>query len=656
MPRVKEYYFYIIIAIVGFIGAWQYLNINQQNQFYFQFHFEPAVLKTCGYPFARIIPKQPEALYNFLHGKSQHFDCKELPKKFNVNKNVAVNAWYYMVYSVVQIWKIMGISWSAVNIIIALLLSISLMLAFALYRKVMNPYYALIGVIAFASLPPFYHQLLNFRDFGKIPFFLATFLILTHMITSKELTWKKLLFLSLLLGVVIGIGYGFRHDIYITIPFVIVTFLFLLPIYGKVSIIRNILMLMISLVILFALSLPLASKSAKIGSCFWHVPVVSQSHVVGTHLNIKPAIFNVGYTYLDEYAYVLASAKAKHYIVPCSLAYDRITRDMYLNYFKTFPANFIVRAYKSIILILRPYGLILIGIALIWLVTIDLRYAISALLFVLYFFGYPSVYFIPRHYAYLYFWFWLPIGAIFSFFTLKYQNKEKIIMADFRQIRTTIKKIILFFAVTFILLSLLLWVTRFWQINNVKKIITAYQKTKSKQLKYQLNYTDITGHNISNLRQTDHIKQSANLIFKWPNDLIKVNPSHNITPQVNYKILKVVIDNKLCQHQKIPIALKYYTNKYWYQFSVALMPLYPDEKYTYYFPVFFIRGDLTPAGVDTKENNQNTLVYPQSLFIAKSNLHCLKSVNTILTKNLPYPFYWIQVPETLHSNYYYEKL
>lgn len=123
----------------------------------------------------------------------------------------------YLLYGVGLTWRLLGISWDGVKIFEAFLYAMTAAVAFGLLRLGMNRLISLLGTAVFMLSPPLLVVLPSLRDFGKVPFILGAVLIMAFLIKNR-VAGRQLWLMAGLLGIVIGIGLGFRQDLLVPVP------------------------------------------------------------------------------------------------------------------------------------------------------------------------------------------------------------------------------------------------------------------------------------------------------------------------------------------------------------------------------------------------------------------------------------------------------
>ena len=195
--------------------------------------FIPAIMMNAGHGFSNIDPTTVPELRTFLDFQQPAFNIQNIPENI---ESVPLHPYQefhrYLIYSVALIWRIQGVTWDAVKTLLLIYLFLTCLGVYGICRLAMHPLLALLTVIAFSSLTgrsqPHSPIL---RDFAKAPFILGTAYFLA-CIVFKENTRAKFFVKVLLVGLLLGLGMGFRRDVMIFLPISII-FLFFGAIKGS---------------------------------------------------------------------------------------------------------------------------------------------------------------------------------------------------------------------------------------------------------------------------------------------------------------------------------------------------------------------------------------------------------------------------------------
>ena len=173
--------------------------------------FGPAVLFATGHGFANAAVIIPE-LEAFLNQQTGRFSADQLPEEFPLaGLNPTQRMHPYLMYLLGACWRIFGISWTVVQGILIVFFCITVVLAYGLFRLGMNRFLSAAAALLFLLAPTTFTILPALRDFSKAPFILGVILILGRLVKAPP-TRRGFLGLSALLGLIIGIGLGFRFD------------------------------------------------------------------------------------------------------------------------------------------------------------------------------------------------------------------------------------------------------------------------------------------------------------------------------------------------------------------------------------------------------------------------------------------------------------
>jgi len=441
----------VVLALFGAAFAVSLTAMRQFREagvepFFYQSNFEPAVMLACGRGFG-IAASPPQELTDFLLVKRDHFDCALLPGSTAIQPlTSAANAnWYYLYGAAAGVWTLAGVSWTALDTLVSLMGGVSAIMLFGLFRTVagraVSVAFALILVMSPANLT----RLLSLRDYSKAPFVLAAILILVVMLL-RPWSHPRMLALAGLYGAVVGFGYGFRTDLAVMVPFGAVVVALFPPGALRANWLRNGQAAGVLLAAFAVVASPVIG-GLKFGGCQFHFSLLGLTTPLTQELRLTAPIYRFGDQLTDEFIEVKAADFASRVLdapVPawCSAEYDNATGQLYTAMATTFPADLVVRAYASVLMILRvglavpemmqpmapfpanaaasagyaiinrvtsllaPAGplLVLVALGMAWAQSVRLGLALSV--FVLFLGGYPAIRFEERHWFHLRFLPW----------------------------------------------------------------------------------------------------------------------------------------------------------------------------------------------------------------------------------------------------------
>jgi hypothetical protein len=154
-------------------------------------------------------------LERFAQQQQMTLDAGDLPDPLTVKE---VTPWEkrhrYLLTLVSLVWRVTGVTWLAVKGILAVALALTLVLVYGVMRQGMGRILSLTATYFFLTTPNLIFNTTSVRDFLKVPFFYAILLILGWLVRNPP-RGIRFLAVAALLGSLIGLGLGFRHDILI---------------------------------------------------------------------------------------------------------------------------------------------------------------------------------------------------------------------------------------------------------------------------------------------------------------------------------------------------------------------------------------------------------------------------------------------------------
>ncbi len=657
IKRIIEIIFIIFILVSSFYTAVYYRHTHlSKNEAYYHILLEPAVLITCGRGFNSISNLSDLTLFHFLTRQTDHFNCHDLPKKLEVRKNSAHYSIFYLIHFVALVWSITGIKWSAITLIVALMFSLSVLAIYGINRLILPPLLSLMGAGIFLFYKESLISLLSYRDYCKVPFILGAIWIIGLLVLKTQSKTKQFI-LTVLLALLTGIGYGFRTDILVILPYTLVCFIFFLPTSYSRKALFNYFCLFCYFGIFFVLAWPIfqSFNTKEISSCIWHFPLAGSSPgYINFYSKVSP-LYGWGYTFIDQMIYVMVNIfaiKVLHlnYLTPCSFHYDTAAKHLLYRYISIFPADYLIRIYNSVIYILqRYYSFISTIILLLVLVIIDIRLCLFLLFSICYIFSYPSILFDIRHYFYLSFWGWIPFGLLIyylSLFAFNADNRKQyfdLVTTRFQNtlwIKKSLLKMILLFILVFAPNFILLHQARKYQNGNVSHLITTY--LKAPYVKIDVKKYPLT-------------KNITRYQFLWDESILTKVTHSKQQPFVDARILRLRLGGKNCLGKTINFRIAYHVTEYQgplYDYTQTLnIPLkqYQSNYMTVFIPLIFSAGDISPQGVFAHGKILEGYGYPFALDIENKQQVCLNSI-ALLDEKITLPI-WISlfIPDAWHN-------
>lgn len=418
---------------------------------FYQSNFEPAVMMACGRGFGVVQPAPPE-LTQFLNVERDTFDCAAVADQSARPLVTAAHAnWYYLYGAAAGVWRITGVSWEALDWLVAAMAGVVAATLYGLFRLVASRGAAAILTLVLVLSPANLTVMLSLRDYSKAPFVLGALFILAVLILrplERGATWA----LAAAYGALVAVGYGFRGDLAVMAPIGVVVVLAFLPGALKTHVLRNVVAALALAASFVVVGWPVLN-ALKLGGCQYHFALLGLTSPLTSELRLEPSIYRFGDHLTDTFVDLKVGDYAMRVLGQpppslCNADYDVASGDLYMNLATTFPADLVARAYGSVLGILRvglaipemmqpmppfpstpwiggayrpvsrvttllaPAGpvLMLIAVGIAWAQSVRLGLAMTVL--VLFLGGYPAIQFEARHWFHLRFLPWFAAAAV----------------------------------------------------------------------------------------------------------------------------------------------------------------------------------------------------------------------------------------------------
>ena len=379
--------------------------------------FSAPLMLACGKGLVEPVSREAPGLNEFLQQRSLRFLPSQLPKDFPTTEpGDWVQQHRYFFYVVGIAWRVFGISWTVLKVLLILFFCSTVAIVYGLFRLGMNRCVSAMAAVLFMLSPVVLSQLPTGRDFCKAPFILAAILIMGHL-AKTPLKMPRLLALSALLGLVQGIGLGFRHDVIICLPPSVLVLALCTFEKPGVFLARRLTAIALMAASFLAAAWPVMSSYQSTGTPSTDL-IMGMATVCDDNIGLRRASYQRVYTMHDSHVYAITTnAYARHVdrpIEPIPHESEAAGRYFLLEVAKTFPADLLTRAYAAVLFViegngaasvlrypLRAYlGLCLASSAILTLLLLSrhsLRLGWITLLLALYFCGYISLQFQFRH-------------------------------------------------------------------------------------------------------------------------------------------------------------------------------------------------------------------------------------------------------------------
>jgi hypothetical protein len=356
----SEYKWTAGLLIAGFVIALAIVKgyrANGHEPRFYQENFGPAVMMACGYGFtAPPFGSTPRSLLAFLRLESNTFSCADFPQPMPTETVTWNGTWYYLYGTTAFIWRVAGISWTVLDYLAAVFGGIMLATLYALFRLV-APRLVAVGLALFVMLSPAHvEQIRMLRDYSKGPLVLLSVLVLAHLVLRAH-TLRATLGLAVLFGTVVGLGFGFRSDLIVMVPFGLAVILFCLPGLLRDHWRRNVAAATLALFAFLTAGYP-PLNGQRTGGCQFHYALLGMTTPLVTSMNGEPPIYRFGDHFLDTFVDLKVGDFAERVSgLPtpnlCAPEYDAASAALFTELARTFPADLVAHAYGSVLTILR---------------------------------------------------------------------------------------------------------------------------------------------------------------------------------------------------------------------------------------------------------------------------------------------------------------
>ena len=472
--------------------------------------FLPSLMMASGRGFVNVMPSEVPGLPKFLDFEAPAFSPGQIPAELTpVSLDSSEKYHRYLLYAVGCTWSLFGVSWDALKILLVALLCITGLLSYGLFRLGMNPLLSAVGSMVFVVAPPCLGVLPNLRDFSKAPFVLAAMLLLGWLI-KKPMKRRAFWGISMLLGLIIGVGIGFRRDLMMSVPPCLVILALCQRAPARRVIAERIVAIGLLLASFTLAAWPILTAFREDGSLGYHDILMGMSMPFDYELGLKPASYERLYEINDmlvttsavSHCYRNACQDPRYFTQDNDIRERNLLRDIAW----TFPSDMIARCYSAVGLAmntgilwktfpfnirsgdwewvwaqhLERYGPVYALFAFLVLAAGNLRTACLVLFMLFYFCGYLTLQFSLRHCFHAGF-----IGLWFPGFLLD-QGVRGILRTVWRRVKpggarvaprlpwgTWIRRALVFVLIAGIVVSAPFYAAWLWQSHTVGKIFEA---------------------------------------------------------------------------------------------------------------------------------------------------------------------------------------
>ena len=292
-----------LVFIVGFcIGAGYVLSGHKLN--FNQIQLPSAVMEACGFGF-----RHPDTetfrhvLLPFLDGVKSEFDCDSIPKNVGLSRlSLVEDGAFYRLISVGYMWKLMGVSYSGLWPLIGLMHGFYAVMSYVLFSLFFQKYLSLVGSILVTTSSYAIGVLALWRDYSKAPFMIVGIIFTVQILRCR--TVRAALIYSAMSGIVLAIGIGFRPDVMLVAPFVILAIIIRCEPLNLYGILRGAGLNAVFLIALLGVASPVFSSDTshftlKDGQGIWGMQGLTVPYT--RFLELQDSYYDLGHVYSDEF-------------------------------------------------------------------------------------------------------------------------------------------------------------------------------------------------------------------------------------------------------------------------------------------------------------------------------------------------------------------
>jgi hypothetical protein len=569
-----------------------------------------AVAFACGHGYVDPGYEPSPAVAAFLEKRVDRISCADLPAGAPRQPPNFTQALYkYMTLSIGLVWRLFGVSWTSVSLLLGLLYAVSAAAVYGIFRLALSRVAAVAGTLIMTMSPLELRFLPQLRDYAKTPFILTLIFIL-GLLVVRPFSRRRLLTLAAAYGAVMGIGFGFRNDLLINVlPFVVTVAMFLpVPMRSHVRLKLAALMLAAACFVVCAWPIITAYRS---GSNTGHVALLGLMTSFNGPLGVTASVYDWGAPYDDGFVMKVVGSFADrvHHrpVVVLSSDYERAAADYLLTIVRHWPADVVIRGYASVLRVLelpfqvRAYttavppaivggnigrlyavwdavvsrlsgiGVPIAALAVVASAGASVRVATWLLGALLYFAGYPAVQFDARHFFFLEFIPWLALAMVAegAWRLLRALRQKRAGLAPAPIVADRGRRVLAFAISAMLALGGSVVALRAYQQRHVASLLESYLEMPAEEL--TLSRTQV----------------GDRLVLVRPDQL-----SQSTEPRVRAEYLAVDIRQHNCDRLLAPVTIRYATLSGYTDLSERVYVPVPrvDAPFHLFFPVYYSPG------------------------------------------------------------------
>ncbi len=373
----------------------------------------PSLMMGHGHGLVNVEPADVPGLRAFLDFQEMTFPANLLPDNLQFQPLDVYQQYHqYLIWTVGAAWRCFGVSWDVVRGVCVLFYVLTVLLIYGVARLAMRRPFAATVAAAFIASPAPLVILPTLRDFAKAPFIIATLIILgTIIVRPRRTRWFWAM--CALLGLVIGIGLGFRRDLMVfLLPAGLVPLVCARP-PMRVAIMERLAGAALMLAAFFLAAWPILKSFQEHGTLGYHDMIMGLATVSDDNAGLSRASYERIYVLHDLYASETAMSFAERtndsavFMEKYRLYPDRAKRDFLVAMACTFPGDIITRSWGAVAQVLSgvptysksPNALwvLLAAATLLCMAGRNLRLAAFVAFFLAYYAGVTSLQYLYRH-------------------------------------------------------------------------------------------------------------------------------------------------------------------------------------------------------------------------------------------------------------------
>lgn len=345
----------LALAAAGW-GTWYASRANALGARFtlFDFAYGPAVMTACGRDYTSPQPGAVPALDDFLATRVDRFDCSTLPATVPADPLTGFQRTFrYLMWTMALVWKVGGVSWSALSYLSGALLALTVVATVMLLRVVAPLWLAVIGGVLTMTSPLHLAYLSDFRNYPKAPLSIGLAVLTALVLQGGSL--RRVAVMAAACGMLLGIGLGFRQDLMIFVPLFVVAMV--MSRAGELKHLRW----KAAAIGAFAAGALIgvgpqlsAYTSAGGGASVGHVATLGLMSPIDGPLGVtSDGLYEWGYYNEDSFAYATIAGHGRRFLgienpIPVYGAdYDRAANSYWRQLIATFPADLLIRGYAS---------------------------------------------------------------------------------------------------------------------------------------------------------------------------------------------------------------------------------------------------------------------------------------------------------------------